>query len=58
MVETTTIKANIPGLIDTLVVFIKQEQAKARSEESTFNKRQKKRTQVGQENTLSRFMVL
>ena len=42
MAETAADKAGIPGLIDALAVFIKQEQAKVRSEESISSKCQKK----------------
>ena len=34
--------AGVPGLIDALAVFIKQEQAKAKGIESASNERQKK----------------
>ena len=41
MAETADDNAGIPGLIDALAVFIKQEQTKARGIESACNKRQK-----------------
>ena len=41
LAETAADNAGVSGLMDTLTVFIKQERAKARSLESTCNKRQK-----------------
>ena len=42
LAETAADNVGVPGLINTLAVFIKQEQAKVRDIESAFNKRQKK----------------
>ena len=41
MAETRVDKAGVPGLIDALVVFIKQKGAKVRGKESASNKHQK-----------------
>ena len=41
MAETAAGNAGVPGLIDALAVFIKQERAKARGVESACNERQK-----------------
>ena len=42
LAETVADKAGVPGLIDALAVFIKQEQAKVRGKESASNERRKK----------------